>query len=88
MKTDKPFMMVLAEKSATKRDISKLLEKEAHRWLEGKKAASQQHLVAHLDSWLNRFEFSGFSRKKTIEQTAARVMRRRGFWRIPTLPDP
>jgi len=79
--SSKPVMLFLAEKVATKRDITTRLEIEAQRWLEKTTfSPSQPQLVKHLHQWLKQFDFAGFSRKKTVEQVAAREWRRRRGW--------
>jgi hypothetical protein len=79
--TAKPAMLFLAEKTATKQEITKLLEAEAQRWLSVTTfKPSQARLVKHLHQWLKRFDFARFSRKKTVEQVAARMWRRRRGW--------
>jgi len=73
----KPAMLVLAEKAATKEEIRMLLDAEAQRTLDRLlPGMTQQELVGYLNAWLDRFEFAGFSRKKTVEQVAARAWRR------------
>lgn len=77
MKSDKPVMLTIAEKAATPKEIRGFLEVEARRYLSGDVQVGLRELIEHLHGWLNLREFARFSRKKTVEQVAARAVKHR-----------
>lgn len=79
-KDDKPGMLALAEASCTHKQICAILTKEALRALEGGLAVTRQDLIDHLTQFCDGQFWTAFHRKRTIEQVAARVFRRGGWY--------
>ena len=81
----KNAMLLIAEVSCSPREVRKILEAEAERLLDNIsrfKTPSRPWLIKNLNAFCNEHHNAGFQRKRTIEQVAARVMRRRShaYW--------
>jgi hypothetical protein len=77
-KEDKPGMLALAEASCTYKQICAVITREAERAMVAD-ACNRSELVKHLEKFCDGQFWADFHRKRTIEQIAARVFRRRRY---------